>query len=195
MNIDLYPPRLFPFVIAAVCAALCGLGAINTRNGNLQFVLVVAGVAFTVYAAMIGLDWIAWKIGIRVKQFNEAKIVANPVIALARIIADLRPDQLALMQAAPGLTLIDLPGPRRVLELQAQGRLERIPTEFLEDFMAQIHGQDMPAVRLWSGVEREWASAIIETAVSLGLAQPAAGPKPARLIVPLAILAAKMGVE
>jgi len=187
-------PRLMPAVLASLAAAVCFVAARFLQDGSpTQMLAALFAVVFSGVAFVLGGDWLLYHLGQRLRELRTAQSI-SPELETMRLIASMRPENLAFMAAGIANVSIPMPsqeGPRTVLEL---GEGLRIPREFVEEFVSRIEGNQLPAVRSYRGAERGWARALIALAVEWQIATEARGNKPARLTVPAIILERKLGL-
>lgn len=177
----LYQPKLWkPIVLAVLAGCLVELSRQTDPTGLKTLYQVIAAILF-VAALVYGLDWFAWSMLARYKQYREALSITEKVKVI-QAISVLNDAQIRLLENGTGVVevMAGAPDPSYVLRVGGGA----IPFDFIEQFLSLDDGDYLCPVSTWTegSKRREWANLLTNHFVMMGFAHLHNGNKAARWV-------------
>jgi hypothetical protein len=175
------PPRMITWLFLAMIAVflywLAGYELEppdNILTGLLAFV-------FLITSAVCGIDWFLWKVSRRVDQYHQSRAVTEKVKIFEQL-KQMTPEQIRFLENNSSVVSI-IPGTPEPLKMLRLGEVE-IPSTFVEQFVRLSDETYLCPVGSWNeGTRhREYAQLLTNRLILCGLAEHAAGNRPAKWV-------------
>jgi hypothetical protein len=179
------------WIVALFIAGIFGIAAYVT-TGWLRYLFGLISFLSGTYGSVEFAYWFSWGVAGAIDAISTAKVAG--ATALAYAVKDLNNRQLELV-ANHDIPVIDieagLTGPAYFIVGIKYGR---IPYDFGVEFMEAAQETYPYLLAIRNNKHEDWATDLTNKIVMLGLAEPAAGNRPAKLIKPLETVAYQFGI-
>lgn len=166
-----YPKLITPILLTLFAALSLSIAYFERGRlpGWLEMVLVLMGIVLLVFSIVSSIDWILYKVSVRLESYNRAAAI-TPLTELAEAVRGLSDRQAAVVEAQR-LTISIIPSVQLPVYSIIMPR-GQVPRSFAEEFLAAGTDQEQrPASWYSEGPKRQWASWLRDWTVAEGLAE------------------------